>query len=269
LNNEYYKFPICLHKVLFARMNRTDFRKMFKSVGPVVLPVIHVLDNEQATRNVQVAIGEGAPGVFLINHDFAYPAFLPIIRHVRKRFPALWLGVNFLAVTGKQAFPVLGELAREGIIVDGYWADDACIDELNDAQHQSEASEIATIKTASGWNGFYTGGTCFKKQREVDPGHYETSARIASQFMDAVCTSGIATGHAADLGKIAIFRKAIGEGTLMLASGITPENAAGYGADVDGFMVATGINKSGDFYNIDAARLAQLLKFTRNTGATA
>jgi predicted TIM-barrel enzyme len=85
--------------------------------------------------------------------------------------------------------------------------------------------------------------------------------------MDAVCTSGVATGHAADLGKIGTFRKAIGDCTLMLASGITPDNAASYGADVDGFMVATGINKENDFYNIDAARLAQLLKFTRETGA--
>jgi uncharacterized protein len=268
LCDEYYKFPICQYKALFKLMNRTAFRKHFKSVGPVVLPVIHVLDNAQATRNVSVAIGEGAPGVFLINHDFAYPEFLPIIRHVRNRFPALWLGVNFLAVTGKVAFPVLGQLAREDVYVDGYWADDARIDELSDAEHQTEASEIAAIKVASGWNGFYTGGTCFKKQREVEPRHHETSARIAAQFMDAVCTSGIATGHAADLGKIATFRKAIGDGTLMLASGVTPENAEGYGTDVDGFMVATGTNKPNDFYNIDAARLAQLLKFTRITGAS-
>jgi uncharacterized protein len=267
LNDEYYKFPICQHKVLFGRMNRVEFRKHFKSVGPVVLPVIHVLDNEQATRNVSVAIGEGAPGVFLINHDFSVEQFLPIIRHVRHKFPALWLGVNFLAVTGKVAFPVLGQLAREDVLVDGYWADDARIDELNDAQHQTEAAEIASIKALSGWNGFYTGGTCFKKQREVDRQHHEAAARVASHFMDAVCTSGIATGFAADLGKIATFRKAIGDGTLMLASGITPENAEGYGADVDGFMVATGINKPDDFYNIDAARLAKLLAFTRKLGA--
>ncbi len=241
---------------------------MFKSVGPVVLPVIHVLDNAQAERNIRVAIGEGTAGVFLINHDFAYPLFLPIIRHVRNRFPALWLGVNFLAVTGTDAFPVLGALAREGTPVDGYWADDARIDELSDVDHQTEAAEIAANKTASGWDGFYTGGTCFKKQREIDPKHHAAAARLATHFMDAVCTSGVATGHAADLGKIKTFRKAIGDETLMLASGITPENAASYGSDVDGFMVATGINKDKDFYNIDASRLAQLLKFTRKAGAS-
>jgi uncharacterized protein len=249
-------------------MNRNDFRKMFKSVGPVVLPVIHVQDNGQAERNVRVAIGEGAAGVFLINHDFAIPQFLPIIRHIRNTFPALWLGVNFLAVTGKDAFPVLGDLARDGILVDGYWADDARIDELSDRAHQSEAAEILSIKSLSGWNGFYTGGTCFKKQRDVEPKYHATAAGLATHFMDAVCTSGVATGHAADLGKIATFRKAIGDHALTLASGITPENAASYGSDVDGFMVATGINKDKDFYNIDASRLAKLLKFTRTAGAT-
>jgi uncharacterized protein len=248
-------------------MHRNAFRKMFKSVGPVVLPVIHVLDNAQAERNVRVAIGEGAAGVFLINHDFPYPQFLPIIRHIRNKFPALWLGVNFLAVTGKEAFPVLGQLQREGISVDGYWADDARIDEMSDQAHQSEAAEMLSIKLSCGWDGFYTGGTCFKKQREVDPKHYATAAGLAARFMDAVCTSGVATGQAADLGKITTFRHAIGDCALTLASGITPENAASYGPDVDGFMVATGINKEKDFYNIDAARLAKLLKFTRETGA--
>jgi predicted TIM-barrel enzyme len=248
-------------------MHRHAFRKLFKSVGPVVLPVIHVLDNAQAERNVRIAIGEGAAGVFLINHDFPYPQFLPIIRHVRERFPALWLGVNFLAVTGKDAFPVLGQLKQDAVPVDGYWADDARIDELSDAGHQTEAAEIAAIKAASGWDGFYTGGTCFKKQREVDPKYHAAAAKVATHFMDAVCTSGVATGHAADLGKIATFRKAIGDEALMLASGITPENAPAYADDVDGFMVATGINMAGDFYNIDATRLRHLLHYTRQTGA--
>jgi uncharacterized protein len=248
-------------------MDRFAFRKLFKSVGPVVLPVIHVTDNTQAEKNARIAIGEGAAGVFLINHDFAYPQFLPIIRHVREKFHALWLGVNFLAVTGKMAFPVLGQLQREGVPVDGYWADDARIDEKRAADDQVEAQEIDLVRKESGWNGFYTGGTCFKKQREVLPQHHEYAARLAARFMDAVCTSGVATGQAADLTKIKTFRRGIGDAALALASGITPENAAEYGDDVDCFMVATGINKPGDFYNIDAARLAKLLKFARHKGA--
>ena len=187
-------------------MNRHDFRKMFKTVGPVVLPVIHVLDNAQAERNVRVVVEEGAAGCFLINHDFEMDRFLPIIAHVRARFPALWLGVNFLAVTGKLAFPALGRLKRDGILVDGYWADDARIDERRSQSDQPEAQEIAAAMASSGWAGFYTGGTCFKKQRDVLPQHYEYAARLATAYMDAVCTSGVATGHAADSDKIRTLR---------------------------------------------------------------
>ena len=99
------------------------------------------------------------------------------------------------------------------------------------------------------------------------PEHHEYSARLATAFMDAVCTSGVATGHAADTGKIKTFRRAMGDHALTLASGITPENAHLYMDDVDGFLVATGINHEGDFYNIDPAKLARLLKLTRQHGA--
>lgn len=248
-------------------MNSNDFRKLFKTVGPAVLPVIHVTDKAQAERNVRIVIGEGAAGCFLINHDFGVDRFLPIITHVRERFPALWMGVNFLAVTGKDAFPVLGDLQRKGICVDGYWADDARIDERRGADDQIEARGIAVARAASGWTGLYTGGTCFKKQREVDPAHYAAAARIAARHMDVVCTSGVATGHAADAGKIATFRAAIGGGVLALASGITPDNAPSYARDVDCFMVATGINRPGDFYTIAPDRLRDLLDFTRRWGA--
>jgi uncharacterized protein len=248
-------------------MKRHEFRKLFKSVGPAVLPVIHVTDENQATRNVRVLVEEGAPGCFLINHDFGIERFLPIVAHVRAGFPALWMGVNFLAVTGKDAFPVLGKLKREGVAVDGYWADDARIDERRAADDQAEAKEIAAALAASGWSGLYTGGTCFKKQREVAPEHHDYAARLATGFMDAVCTSGVATGQAVDMGKIATFRRAIGEHALTLASGITPDNAHLYMDDVDGFLVATGINRDGDFYNIEAAKLARLLKLTRQHGA--
>lgn len=248
-------------------MKRFDFRKLFKSVGPAVLPVIHVTDNQQAVRNVRLLIEEGAPGCFLINHDFGVDRFLPIIAHVRGLFPALWLGVNFLAVTGKLAFPVLGKLGAEGVRVDGYWADDGRIDERRSIDDQQEALEIAAVRASSGWSGIYTGGTCFKKQREVAPEHYEYSADLATRYMEAVCTSGVATGQAADAEKIRTFRRAIGDHALTLASGITPDNAHLYMDDVDGFMVATGINHDGDFYNIDPRKLARLLKLTRQHGA--
>ncbi len=246
-------------------MDRSAFHRLFKSPGPAVTPVIHVQDRAQALKNIAVAVRLGAPGIFLINHDFPMDRFLPILRDVRADCPDLWLGVNFLAQPGRVAFPVLGRLATEGCVLDAYWADDACIDERQSAQTEAEA--VAAIRAASGWQGMYFGGVCFKKQRPVDPAMNEHSARIARPFMDVVTTSGTATGQAADMSKITGFRRGLGLAPLAIASGITPDNAAAYAADVDCFLVATGINHPGDFYTIDPARLSALLSLTRDFGA--
>jgi len=240
-------------------MQRSDFKKLFKSEGPVVLPVIHVLDASQVERNIKVLMGEGAQGCFLINHDFGIDQFLPILEEIRPKFPSLWIGVNFLATTALLAIPILEDLNRRGFTFDGYWADDGCIDESKGQSEQQIALRIAAFRQSSEWKGFYTGGVCFKKQRPVKSRFFASAARLATGFMDAICTSGDATGISPDIGKILDLRRGAGETALVVASGINPDNAANFAPYVDGFMVATGINIEDDFYNIDASKLKQLL----------
>ena len=245
------------------QVNRSEFHDFFGDNAPIILPVIHVIDHDQTASNIDIFIDAGVSGCFLINHDFDVDRFLPIIRSIRTRYPDFWIGLNFLAVTGRDAFPVLATLAKQGCRIDAYWADDARIDERED--QQIEANKIQNIRQQTGWNGLYFGGTAFKKQREVNPADYRKSAQIAGDFMDVVTTSGIATGNAAEISKIATFRSALPDTPIALASGITPANAADY-AMVDCFMVATGINITDDFYNIEPARLQSLILKCRNMG---
>ncbi|MEJ6389309.1 BtpA/SgcQ family protein [Gymnodinialimonas ulvae] len=245
-------------------MNHDTFKQAARAGETLVTPVIHVIDANQALRNLDVIDAAGCPGAFLINHDFPVDPFLPILKEVRAARPDLWLGVNFLDQPGNIAFPILGQLAREGCRIDAYWADDARIDERKD--RQATADEIEQIRKDSGWTGVYLGGVAFKKQRPVAEDQYARSARLSVPYLDVVCTSGIATGHEADLSKIETFREAIGDAPLALASGITPENAASYRGLVNCFLVATGINYPGDFYNIDRDRLDALLAVTRKQG---
>ena len=237
-------------------MKRSEFHSFFGANHPIILPVIHVLDHQQTASNIDKLIDAGIKGCFLINHDFDVETFLPIIRSIRRSYPDFWIGLNFLAVTGLVAFPILAALEQDDCRIDAYWADDARIDERVTAQ--AEATAIARTRQDSGWTGLYFGGTAFKKQRPVKPEDYIVSATIASHYMDVVTTSGIATGNAADVSKLAVFRAALPDTPIALASGITPENAADY-AMVDCFMVATGINIKYDFYNIDPARLRELI----------
>ena len=237
-------------------MKRAAFHDFFNSSAPIILPVIHVISEAQTAINVDKLIQAGIKGCFLINHDFDVETFLPIIRSIRKGYPDFWIGINFLAVTGFNAFPILASLKNEGCRIDAYWGDDARIDEHQ--RHQAEAEAIAKTRQECGWTGLYFGGTAFKKQRPVDPNDYDISASLAANFMDVVTTSGIATGNAAEISKITTFRSALPDTPIALASGITPDNALDYKM-VDCFMVATGINIDDDFYNIDLQKLNLLI----------
>ena len=158
-------------------MDRSEFHDFFGDKAPVILPVIHVINHAQTASNIDKLIDAGIGGCFLINHDFDVARFLPLIRSIRASYPNFWIGLNFLAVTGLDAFPVLATLAKEGYRIDAYWADDARIDERKN--QQKEANEIQNIRQKTGWNGLYFGGTAFKKQRKVHPADYGKSAQIA------------------------------------------------------------------------------------------
>ncbi|MDP6734719.1 MAG: adenine phosphoribosyltransferase, partial [Gammaproteobacteria bacterium] len=110
--------------------------------------MIHAQDDEQIDRNIEIAVRCGAQGVFLINHGFDVTLFLPLIERCRQAHPLLWLGVNFLGVTGRDAFPILGDLESRGLAIDAYWADDACIDEQHESQ--SQAGDINFVREESG-----------------------------------------------------------------------------------------------------------------------
>ena len=245
-------------------MNRAHFKKEFNVNGPAVFPVIHVLNVEQALRNIELVESHAVAGVFLINHDFPVEPFLPIVKAVREKQPDIWLGLNFLAVTGKIAFPILAKLESEDCRIDGYWADDARIDESREADDQPEAAEILNIKKQCGWSGLYFGGTAFKKQREVKESDWHISAAIAANWMDVVTTSGVATGIEAGTDKVSLFRQHVCNHALGLASGITPENVSDYASDLDAILIATGISQPGDFYNLDPTLLNNLIENLNN-----
>ena len=248
-------------------MDRRVFHRLFKAGGgPAVLPVVHVLDKEQAIRNVRIAIQEGAQGVFLINHDFHHNQLVPIIRSVRETFLYVWLGVNFLGVSGSQAFPILGDLASQGVAVDAYWADNAHVDERVSLDQQETATAISRVRRESDWKGLYFGGTAFKMQRTVADDKVGVAASLATHFMDVVTTSGSATGVAANMDKIRAMRASCGDAAMAIASGITPANASDYIPYVDCFLVATGV--SGDFYNFDPIKLRSLIHICRTQSPT-
>lgn len=227
------------------------FRNVFSN-RHVILPVIHVVNEGQAARNVQISRDAGADGVFLINHGLPWWELLSIQRTVAARHESWWIGVNCLDLPPQDVF------RRIDNTVAGVWVDNALIDE--DKTIQPDAEAVNEAKAKAGWNGLYFGGVAFKYQRQVED--LASAATIASHYMDVVTTSGPGTGHAASLDKIGAMKRALGDTPLAIASGITPENVRSYLEIADCFLVATGISKS--FEELDQSRTTALVRTVRN-----
>jgi hypothetical protein len=228
------------------------FRDVFKS-RHVILPVIHVENQQRTADNVEVARGEGADGVFLIGHSMNCFDLLLIHERTRDRFPDFWIGVNCLDLSPTSVF---SQVTNK---VSGVWVDNAEIMEQQD--DQPGAKEIAAARARTNYRGLYFGGVAFKYQRHVTD--LARGALLAKDYVDVVTTSGIGTGSAPDVEKINIMKDAIGDHPLAIASGITPDGVRDY-LRADVFMVATGIGKN--FHDIDTSLLAKLVKNVRDCG---
>jgi len=182
----------------------------FFSHRHIVLPVIHVVNGQQALQNAWVAYETGADGVFLINHEvdgkrpLTYNHLLDIHNEVTQALPDWWLGLNCLDLEPHETFQHLPPQ------VAGLWVDNAMIDERQAAQ--PEAERIKAGQTESQWSGLYFGGVAFKYQRDVMD--VSAAAQTAVAYTDIITTSGFATGQAAALTKIPTMRAALGDHPL-------------------------------------------------------
>lgn len=199
--------------------------------------------------------------MFLVNHYIRYDGLFKIHEEVHRQFPDMWVGLNCLDMN-----PTWITVYPEA---DGMWADDAGIRE--DLDYQRFAERCAQIQRVVApptpvWEGLYFGGVAFKGQRTVRPEHLADVAKKAVPYMDVVTTSGPGTGVAADVEKIRIMKRAIGDAPLAIASGITPKNVHRYMPYADCFLVATGI--SIDFENLSLPLVKDLLDRVSSERAT-
>ena len=216
----------------------------------VVLPVVHVLDHEQALAGTETARSAGADGVWLISHGSVSGEELTALQSaIIDETGWLNIGVNCI---GMPVEAVLGIADPRGI---GVWADDAGIHEEADVQRAADR----VARRHPNYTGLYFGGVAFKDRAPVTD--LARVARLAIPYVDVITTSGAGTGLAAPPEKIRTIREAAGDYPVAVASGITPENVHGYLPFTNAFLVATGI--SSDFHTLDPARTAALVKAVR------
>ena len=213
----------------------------------VLIPVIHVADEEQVLKNIEICFNYDIKQVFLINHssNINYHQLLNIGKSVKSKYPTLWLGMNFLDLNGASVFSFLKDSKD---YINGIWIDNSYVG-LN--IFQKKADELLRAWDKSNYPGLYFGGFAFKGQTQ--PVNLADAAQCAVGKMDIITTSWSATGVAADIDKIKTIRQNIGDSLLAIASGITYENIDNYLPYVDLFLVSSGISK--DFYNFDETKV--------------
>lgn len=209
------------------------------------MPVIHVLDMEQMLKNLKIAKSNGGDGVFLINHgSMSAEELVGVHAKAVETYPDFWIGINCLDLSSHEVFEkVPGK-------VDGIWIDDGGVYD-DDVDY---AKEIAESRARSSFEGKYFGGVAFKGGPFVQDA--AKVAKVSTEFIDIVTTSGDGTGIAAPIDKIISMKEAIGDKSLAIASGIDICNVEKYLPYVDHFLVATGISRT--FYELDPVKVKNL-----------
>lgn len=172
-------------------------------------------------ENVEIAIEVEVDGIFLINHQVLHPELFKIGRTIKETFPGIWMGINCLDLTPHEIFSKIPD------VIDGIWVDNAGIRE--NKSEQKYAEQKLELQRRIGWKGLYFVAVAFKYQKPVKD--LERTAKIASNYMDVVTTSGPGTGMTPETQKIRKMADAIDSNenaVLGIASGITPENVEKY-----------------------------------------
>lgn len=196
------------------------------------LPVIHCVSpsDEQgighALANVRIAKLNGADGVFLIGHGLHFVALSEIYQNVRKHFPDLWIGANFLDISHND-WSALASVARNCYGLNALWTD---------GMPETRAGLPSSIKIF--------GGVAFKY---INPNlggkELERECAKALKFADVATTSGNKTGSPPEISKLEIINKLLGGLPLALASGVNATNVLDFCPYVDIFLVATSITE--------------------------
>lgn len=208
----------------------------------VLLPVVHCINPEQADRAVNIAMENGADGVFLINQGGMNVATL-LQRAMSAARGGVWTGVNLLGLDPYEAAVEIRSEEADPSTIRGIWVDSARVD-LDDPRRTTSWAAMMTAMR-HGWEALYFGGVAFKGQQHVPDEHLAYVAQLAvNANVDVITTSGPATGSPPTVEKVSTMRDAIGDHALAIASGITPENVSLFLPYVDAFLVATGIESS-------------------------
>lgn len=213
-----------------------------------IIPVIHVLYENQAKQEIQKMLNCGLKKCFLISHGrYNYYQLIALAKNLKLINKDLWIGLNLLDL-GESSFE---NAAFFNNIIDAIWIDNSHI-----GVDKQKSDKLVKSWQKSDFKGLYFGGVAFKYCKQ--PNNLIEATKEACNSMDIITTSGLATGIAADLNKIKTMKEAAGDKSLAIASGVKSSNIKEFKEFIDYFLVASSIEDS--FGNISEVKLNELIE---------
>ena len=194
-----------------------------------IIPVIHMVNEDQVFANVNTCIKCGIKKVFIINHVVSVEELLDCAYKVKSAYNLLWVGVNMLGLTAEQA------LTRSLLNLDGIWSDSS----LEPAQTYLYQYYKRIHK------GMFFGGVSFKYQPQ--PIDLKSACELSKLTTSVATTSGSGTGQSPTTYKIKLIREYLGEHPMAIASGISSENIHLYKDLANYLLVSTSITDKNEF----------------------
>ena len=211
---------------------------------PKFFPVIHLRDDAQGLHEAEKAFDAGADGVFFIHHSGGDTMAVRVAQLTKQAHPEWYVGINLLSSGPIVAFEKAIEAGLDAI-----WADSVGV---TSEGLDANARELRALHVVHPFIDIFA-GVAFKYQ-PLDPNPNGTIYQL-SDLGWIPCTSGAATGKAAEVAKVVSLANASSMG-LGLASGVTLDNVAEYRPHVTHFFVASSISE--DDYTLDFERMSTM-----------
>lgn len=213
----------------------------------LILPVIHHISRDVTMDQAWLATVAGADGVFLISHHGEDAELLELagpVRNISGRPAQFHVGVNLLG----EHSPVTAFRRARDAGFDSVWMDRAGVDGAGAGNPALAVARLRQQMLHGERPIEVFAGVAFKYQAdEPDP---VQAARNAQTLGFVPTTSGSATGHAPLLEKVEAMSRATGR-RLAVASGLTPDNIAGFAPHLSHALVATGVSVDAHHFDFE------------------
>lgn len=209
-----------------------------------IFAVIHARNQLEAFSNADLAIQCGCNGVFFISHgELTSQEIIKLAKSYESEHAKI--GINLL---GERVDDIVDDVA---CYVDMLWSDYTPVGEERENFIKKKKEHLCYFD--------FFGGIAFKYQPQPDD--LLKAAQDAKGVVDVLTTSGVRTGSAPDIQKLATLAEGFGK-RIAVASGVTSENAVEMLPYVNRFLVATGISK--DFHAISEDKCKALVNAIRS-----